>query len=143
MNKIQLFKLLRKNVKLSEKRSPIFEQNKWAKGIAYFMAALFVFYLLLYGIIIGMSADGEPGVMITAMIIILPIDFFLRFIFQQTPAMQAKPYILLPISKFLRISCGRTVPTCCSILRMKRWNSSSSIPAEELSASIKLLSASN
>ena len=100
MNKIQLFRLLRKNVKLSEKRSPIFEQNKWAKGIAYFMAALFVFYLLLYGIIIGASSDGEPGVMITAMILILPIDFFLRFIFQQTPAMQAKPYILLPISKY-------------------------------------------
>jgi len=105
MNKIQLFKLLRKNVKLSEKRSPIFEQNKWAKGIAYFMGALFVFYLLLYGIIIGMSADGEPGIMITAMIAILPIDFFLRFIFQQTPAMQAKPYILLPISKYAVIEC--------------------------------------
>ena len=105
MNKIQLFKLLRKNVKLSEKRSPIFEQNKWAKGIAYFMAALFVFYLLLYGIIIGMSADGEPGVMITAMIAILPVDFFLRFIFQQTPAMQAKPYILLPISRYSVIEC--------------------------------------
>jgi hypothetical protein len=105
MNKIQLFKLLRKNIKLSEKRSPIFEQNKWAKGIAYFMAALFVFYILLYGIIIGMSADGEPGVMITAMIGILPIDFLLRFIFQQTPAMQAKPYILLPISKYSVIEC--------------------------------------
>ena len=52
-----------------------------------------------------MSADGEPGVMITAMIIILPIDFFLRFIFQQTPAMQAKPYIMLPISKYSVIEC--------------------------------------
>ena len=105
MNKIQLFKLLRKNIKLSEKRSPVFEQNKWAKALVYFMAALFVFYLLLYGIIIGMSADGEPGVMITAMMIILPIDFLLRFIFQTTPAMQAKPYILLPISKYSVIEC--------------------------------------
>ncbi len=105
MNKIQLLRLLRKNIKLSDKRSPIFEQNKWAKGIAYFMAALFVFYLLLYGIIIGMAADGEAGTIITAMIVILPIDFLLRFIFQTTPAMQAKPYIMLPISKYSVIEC--------------------------------------
>lgn len=105
MNKIQLLRLLRKNIKLSDKRSPIFEQNKWAKGIAYFMAALFVFYLLLYGIIIGMAADGEAGTTITAMIVILPIDFLLRFIFQTTPAMQAKPYIMLPISKYSVIEC--------------------------------------
>ena len=105
MNKIQLYRLLRKNIKLSEKRSPIFEQNKWAKVLVYFMSALFILYLVLYGIIIGMGADGEAGTIITAMIVILPIDFLLRFIFQTTPAMQAKPYILLPISKYSVIEC--------------------------------------
>ena len=105
MNKIQLFKLLRHNIKLSEKRSPVFEQNKWAKVLIYFLAAMFVIYLIMYGAIIGYAADGEPGTMIAAMLIILPIDFLLRFIFQNTPAMMAKPYILMPISRYSVIEC--------------------------------------
>ena len=91
MNKFELFKLLRHHIKLSDKRSPVFEQNKWAKGVVYFL--------------IGYAADGEAGTMIAAMIIILPIDFLLRFIFQSTPAMMAKPYILLPISRYSVMEC--------------------------------------
>lgn len=105
MNKLELFKILRQHIKLSEKRSPVFEQNKWAKGVVYFLAALFIFYLILYGGIIGWAADGEAGTMIAAMIIILPIDFLLRFIFQATPAMMAKPYMLLPISRYSVMEC--------------------------------------
>ena len=105
MNKFELFKLLRHHIKLSDKRSPVFEQNKWAKGVVYFLAAMFIFYLILYGGIIGYAADGEAGTMIAAMIIILPIDFLLRFIFQSTPAMMAKPYILLPISRYSVMEC--------------------------------------
>ena len=105
MNKLELFKLLRKNIKLSEKRSPVFEQNKWAKVLIYFLSAMFVIYLIMYGAIIGAAADGEPGTMIAAMLLILPIDFLLRFIFQSTPAMMAKPYILMPISRYSVIEC--------------------------------------
>ena len=105
MNKLQLYKLLRKNVNLSYRRSPAFEQNRWAKVLMGFGGLMFVLYLILYGIIIGMSSDGEAGTLITAMIIILPIDFLLRFIFQTTPAMMVKPYILLPISLYSAIEC--------------------------------------
>ena len=105
MNKLQLYKLLRKNVNLSYRRSPAFEQNRWAKVLMGFGGLMFVLYLILYGIIIGMSSDGEAGTLITAMIIILPIDFLLRFIFQTTPAMMVKPYILLPISRYSAIEC--------------------------------------
>ena len=105
MNKLQLFKLLRKNINLSYKRNPAFEQNRGAKVLIGFGAAMFVLYLILYGVLIGMAADGEAGILITAMIIILPIDFLLRFIFQTTPAMMVKPYILLPISRYSAIEC--------------------------------------
>ena len=105
MNKLQLFRLLRKNINLSYKRSPAFEQNRWAKVLMGFGGVMFVLYLILYGILIGMSADGEAGTLITAMIIILPIDFLMRFIFQTTPAMMVKPYILLPISRYSAIEC--------------------------------------
>ena len=103
MNKLQLYKLLRKNINLSYKRSPAFEQNRWAKVLIGFGGVMFVLYLILYGILIGMAADGEAGTLITTMIIILPIDFLLRFIFQTTPAMMVKPYILLPISRYSAI----------------------------------------
>lgn len=105
MNKIQLFKLLRKNNNLSNKRNPALEQNKWAKVLIYLGAVMFAIYLIMYGIIMGTAADGYAGTMIAFMIIILPIDFLMRFIFQTTPAMMVKPYILLPISRFTVIEC--------------------------------------
>ena len=48
MNKFRLYRLLNKNTKLSYKRSPMFEQNKWAKALIYFGSALFGLYLILY-----------------------------------------------------------------------------------------------
>ena len=105
MNRLQLYRLLRKNISLSNKRSPAFEQNRWAKALAYFLAAMFMFYLILYGTVIGSIADGDAGTIISLMIIILPIDFLLRFVFQNTPAMMAKPYVLLPISRYTVMEC--------------------------------------
>ena len=105
MNKIQLYRLLRKNTNLSYKRSPIFEQNKWAKVLTYFGAGMFALYLILYGCIIAMTAEGEAGRMISFMPIILLIDFLSRFIVQTTPGMMVKPYIMLPISRYSAIEC--------------------------------------
>ena len=56
MNKFQLYKLLRKNTNLSYKRSPAFEQNKWAKALIYIGGGFFATYLIMYGAIIGMTA---------------------------------------------------------------------------------------
>ena len=105
MNKFQLYRLLRKNTNLSYKRSPVFEQNKWAKALIYFGGAFFALYLILYGVIIAMTADGEAGRMISLMPIIMMIDFLLRFIVQTTPGMMVKPYILQPISRYSAIEC--------------------------------------
>ena len=105
MNKLQLYKLLRKNTNLSYRRSPVFEQNKWAKVLIYFGGAFFALYLILYGVIIAMTADGEAGRIISVMPIIMVIDFLLRFIFQTTPGMMVKPYILQPISRYTAIEC--------------------------------------
>ena len=105
MNRYKLYRLLRKNTNLSYKRSPVFEQNKWAKALMGIGGAFFGLYLILYGILIAMSADGEAGMMISLMPIILMIDFYLRFIFQTTPGMMVKPYILQPISRFTAIEC--------------------------------------
>ena len=105
MNKFQLYRLLRKNTNLSYKRSPAFEQNKWAKLLIYLGGLLFAIYLIMYGCIIGASAKGEAGIMIGAGMIYLVIDYLLRFIVQTTPGMMVKPYILQPISRYTAIEC--------------------------------------
>jgi len=105
VNRLQLFRLLRKHIQLSYKRNPAFEQNQWAKLLMYIGGGMFAIYLIIYGAVIGMAAKGDAGTMISFMILILPIDFLLRFIFQTTPAMMVKPYILLPVSRFTAIEC--------------------------------------
>ena len=90
---------------LSYKRSPIFEQNKWAKVMTYFGAAMLALYMILYGSIIAMTAEGEAGRMISFMPLILVIDYLFRFVVQTTPGMMVKPYILLPISRYTAIEC--------------------------------------
>ena len=105
MNRFRLYRLLRRNTILSYKRSPIFEQNKWAKVMTYFGAAMLALYMILYGCIIAMTAEGEAGRMISFMPLILVIDYLFRFVVQTTPGMMVKPYILLPISRYTAIEC--------------------------------------
>ena len=52
-----------------------------------------------------MSADGYAGMMVSMMPMILLFDYLLRFIFQTTPGMMVKPYILQPISRYTAIEC--------------------------------------
>ena len=101
----KLYRLLRRNNSLSTRRSPLFEQSKWAKALLYFGGAVFALYLIIYGIIIAMTADGYAGVMVSMMPVILIIDYLLRFIFQTTPGVMVKPYILQPISRYTAIEC--------------------------------------
>lgn len=105
MNRLQLYGLLHKNTNLSHKRSPVFEQNQWAKVLLYIGGGIFVVYLILYGAIIGGAAEGEVNTMLMFMPIIMTIDYLLRFIVQTTPSMMVKPYILMPISRHTAIEC--------------------------------------
>ena len=56
MNKIQLFFLLRKNTKLSEKRLPMFEANQYGKFFAYLGLAFFLVYFFAIGTFLGWIA---------------------------------------------------------------------------------------
>ncbi len=77
MNRLQLYRLLRRNNRLSTRRSPLFEQNKWAKALLFFGGAVFALYLIIYGILIAMSADGYAGMMVSMMPMILLFDLSL------------------------------------------------------------------
>ena len=106
MNRFQLFKELRRHVKLSEKRSPVYEQNKTAKTIIYLLGGFMVMYLIFISVMFAMIANSSRTFTACEFIFgllpfILTADFLFRFLGQQTPAQLIKPYILLPIPKYV------------------------------------------
>ena len=107
MNKLQLFWLLRKNTKLSEKRHPMFEANQWGKLFGYIVVGFMAVEFLALGTFLGWIAAKEdvPEMIFMVMFFLLIFDFGGRFATQQTPLMLVKPYLLTPISKYTAIEC--------------------------------------
>ena len=107
MNKIQLFFLLRKHTKLSQKRHPMFEANQYGKFFGYLFISIMAVEFIALGTFLGWIAAKEytPELIFYVMPFILIFDFFGRFATQQTPLMLVKPYLLTPISKYSAIEC--------------------------------------
>lgn len=108
MNKWKLYKLLKRNDELKDERHPMFERNKFMKWLAWFMFIYYAALLLMMGVTLPMGmSDVHTGlagyhVLDGGFYILLIVDFWTRFVLQDTPANMAKPYTLLPISrKFL------------------------------------------
>jgi hypothetical protein len=104
MNRFQLFRELRRHIKLSEKRSPVYEQNKTAKVVIYLMSGFMILYLVFLAVMFSMIANNSRSFTACEFLFgLLPFflvaDFLFRFLGQQTPAQLIKPYILLPIPK--------------------------------------------
>ena len=84
----QLIKTLRKHIKLSEKRSAAFNQNKIAKAVVYVMAAFIVFYLMFFAVILALVANSSNHytaceVFFGVLPFILGVDFFFRRLAQE------------------------------------------------------------
>ena len=96
MNKIQLFFLLRKNTKLSEKRHPMFEANQYGKFFGYLFVGIMAIEFIALGTFFGwLAAKEDTAEMIFyVMPFLLIMDFGGRFATQQTPLMLVKPYLL-------------------------------------------------
>ena len=106
MNRIELYKLLRRNMKLSEKRHPMFEQNQYAKVFAYLGLAFMSIYFIGIGTFIGWSArGGDESAIFIMMAFLMILDFGMRFGGQQTPSLLIKPYLLMPIKKSHIVDC--------------------------------------
>ena len=107
MNKFRLFFLLRKNVKLSEKRNVMFEANQYGKLFGYIMLAIFGIEFIALGTFFGWigAKENAPQMIFFLMPFMLILDFGMRFAGQQTPMMLVKPYLLTPISKYSAIEC--------------------------------------
>ena len=100
MNKLQLFLMLRRNMKLSNRRHPMFEQNKVAIVFTIIGVAFMSIYLIAIGTMLGWGArGGDEGIIFAVLPLFLVLDFFMRFGGQQLPSLLIKPYLLMPIRK--------------------------------------------
>ena len=106
MNQIQLFFALRRNLKLSNRRSPMFEQNQISKVFVYIGVAFTMLYLVMIGTMLGWATRGGDFTLLFGVLpFLLTLDFLMRFGMQQTPAMLVKPYLLMPVKKQRIIHC--------------------------------------
>jgi len=102
MNRLQIYRELRRHDKLGQKRHPMLEQSMVAKVMMYIGAGLMAIYMVFIGSLFGkIAAEQEtPAIILGLMVMLLmPLDFLLRFIAQQTPMMFIKPYLLLNMPK--------------------------------------------
>ena len=105
MNKYRLYRLICKNADLKEARHPMIDKNRFMKFYMAFMWLYFAASLLLMGVVmaIGMrtSYNGVASfhVFDGGLLYLLISDFWVRFLLQETPAHQAKPYALLPVRR--------------------------------------------
>ena len=105
MSKYQLYKLLIKNERLRERRHPMFEKNRFVKFIFILTLLYYAAVLVFIGVTLAISLKGSYNGVAAYHVLdgwlpaILMLDFWLRFILQETPANQAKPYTLMPIRR--------------------------------------------
>ena len=99
MNRLHVYRLLRRNAKLAEKRHPALEQSTVAKVMLYIGGGLMMIYLIFLGSILGRVAAEEdmPVLLLVVLPFFLVLDFLFRFIGQQTPLVFVKPYLLMPV----------------------------------------------
>lgn len=105
MNKIQIYKLLRKHVKLAEKRSELYESNNFAKVLTYIALMALALYIMFFSVMLSLVANSikqfTPCQFLFGFIpIILVVDYLARLLLQHTPAQMIKPYLLLPMRKY-------------------------------------------
>lgn len=105
---LQLFRILKHHRNLSEKRSPIFESNKAAKWMVGIMSSTVVIYLVMFAIVFALDANASHRFtameyMVAQMPLVLIADFLARLMFQQTPSQLVKPYVLLPVPRYVCI----------------------------------------
>ena len=92
MNKYRLYRLLTEQQDLKDKRHPMFEKNRFMKILMWFMVLYYAAILLFMGSFLPMGLSGAyPGVAAFhvfdgALPWLLLVDFWIRFVLQETPA---------------------------------------------------------
>ena len=107
---MNLYKIIKQNQKLAEKRNPAFDTNRFAKFLMYFMivywAALFLFIgVMLPFMFEGLVPNMEPyHIMNQGILYVMAGDFLMRFMAQLSVSQEIKPYLLMPVKRKKLIS---------------------------------------
>lgn len=97
-----LLKLIRHNQHLAERRSPVYDKNRYAKVLVHLFAAFWAAYLVFIGVSLSIAfKEGMPhreayDSLNGGLPLFLFIDFLIRFMLP-LPAQEIRPYLLLPI----------------------------------------------
>lgn len=100
-----LFTIIRKHEKLAAKRSPMFDKNRFAKFLIYFMVAYWAALFLFMGVMLPYAFESSaPGmepyhILNQGLLYILAVDFLTRFVIQTSTSQEIKPYLLMPVKK--------------------------------------------
>lgn len=103
--RLRLIRMLRRHIKLAERRNPMWEQNKAAKYVIGFMLCFSFLYMIFLAVMFALIANTTETytsyeLPYSVLPFILLIDFLFRFLGQQTPSQMIRPYTLLPISRY-------------------------------------------
>lgn len=103
MTNYRLYQLIRRTEALKNERHPMFERNRFMKFLGWFMYAYYAALLILAGVLLGLGLKSDCTAayhcLDGGLLYLLIIDFWDRFILQETPAQKAQPYTLLPIRR--------------------------------------------
>ncbi len=99
-----LLLMLNKHQKLRSKRDPMWSTNKATKIFIWLSMLVFLGEFILIGTLLGFGFSShtalEPYYMMNrGIFIMLLLDWKIRFIFQQLPVQQIKPYTVLPLKR--------------------------------------------
>lgn len=102
-------KILLHHRKLADQRNFSSTANKFAKAMIYLSMSLIVVYLIALSIPFAMIANESRNTTAAELLMdILPfmltLDFFMRFLIQQTPSQIVRPYLLLPLPRYACIN---------------------------------------
>ena len=107
---MNLYKIIKQNQKLAEKRNPAFDTNRFAKFLMYFMIVYWAAIFLFLGVSLPFMFEElvpnmEPyHIMNQGFIYVMLADFLMRFIGQPSVSQEIKPYLLMPVKRKKLIS---------------------------------------
>ena len=107
---MNLYKIIKQNQKLAEKRNPAFDTNRFAKFLMYFMIVYWAAIFLFLGVSLPFMFEGivpnmEPyHITNQGFIYVMLADFLMRFIGQPSVSQEIKPYLLMPVKRKKLIS---------------------------------------
>ena len=102
---MNLYKIIKQNQKLAEKRNPAFETNRFAKFLMYFIVVYWAALFLFLGVMLPFAMEDivpnmEPyHIMNQGILYVMVADFLIRFMAQPSVSQEIKPYLLMPIKR--------------------------------------------